>query len=141
MSTAIAVGQAAIPIFGPLLLAMLCGAAPFFIHKGLKLLHINLTAAQEAALDTVVQRKANTMYGNMVSLGQTVAAKPVVNNAISQAASEILVEAPKVLTDLNITPAGLQDRIAAAFGANLVEDTQVTIAAPKPAVTSVTPTA
>ncbi len=132
MNTLVWIGQQALLIFGPLLLAVVLGAAPFFIHKGIALLHINLTAAQEAALDAICERKANAIYGNMVSLGQTVAAHPVVNNNISQATTEILEEAPEMIQALGLTPQKVENRVAAAFGATLVADQKVSVAPPGP---------
>jgi hypothetical protein len=112
-----------------LALAAVTAVTPFLSVLLQRYLHVRLTAAQAALIQSAADVGAKAAYGFIAQSGASYRDVNIRDAAIAKGVQHVVASAPDALTALGITPAHVQSMVEARFGGLLATDPTVTIGA------------
>jgi hypothetical protein len=122
-----------------LALAALGAAISYLAPLLRRYLHIQLTAAQAAAIETAATVGAQAAYGFIAANSANYRDAKIRDVALATGVQHVLASAPNALAALGITPDHVKQMVEARFGGLLAADPNVSIAGAPPARTQAVP--
>jgi hypothetical protein len=119
-----------------LALAAVTAATPFTAPLLRRYLHVQLTAAQAAAVQSAADAGAQAAYGFIATNAASYRDVAIRNTALAKGVQHVMASTPAALNALGITPDHVQAMVEARFGGLLAADPTVTIGAVSPAAAS-----
>ena len=110
-----------------LALAAVTAITPFLSLLLRRYLHVRLTAAEAAAVQSAADAGAKAAYGYIAVHNASNRDVAIRETAIAKGVQHVAASAPEALTDLGITPEHVRSMVEARFGGLLATDPSVSI--------------
>ena len=110
-----------------LALAAVTAITPFLSLLLRRYLHVRLTAAEAAAVQSAADAGAKAAYGYIAVHNASYRDVAIRETAIAKGVQHVAAFAPEALTDLGITPEHVRSMVEARFGGLLATDPSVSI--------------
>ncbi len=112
-----------------LALAAITAITPYLSLLLRRYLHVRLTAAEAAVVQSAADAGAKAAYGYIAEHAASFRDVAVRETAIAKGMQHVAASAPEALTDLGITPEHVRRMVEARFGGLLASDPSVSIGA------------